>query len=324
MRPKLRARSGPQFIPSGCTLLDRVLGGGWPLGRIANIVGDKSTGKTLLAIEACANFARAYPEGKAWYLEAEAAFDEGYARTLGLPVDRLEIIRDMNTVEDLFECITKEIDKEENFPGLFIVDSLDALTDRGEADRGISEGSYGAGKAKKMSELFRRLIRKIEKRKICVIIISQVRDAIGMTFGRKTSRSGGRALDFYASQVLYLAQSKTLKRTVKGVERAVGVEVKAKCDKNKVGPPLRDCTFTIKFGYGVDDVSASVAFLLECGELGRIGVKGGPAAVTHFLKDYDKAEAEERAEMEKIIRAVTTEVWQEIEQRFAPTRRKYL
>jgi len=87
--PPATAR-GLRFIPSGCVLLDCVLGGGWPLGRIVNVVGDKAVGKTLLAIEAAANFVTVYPKGHIWYRQAEADFDEHYARRLGLPVDKID------------------------------------------------------------------------------------------------------------------------------------------------------------------------------------------------------------------------------------------
>src|ERR1019366_4415396 len=95
-------------------------------------------------------------------------------------------------------------------PGLYILDSLDALSDRAELERKIDEPSFGAGKAKQMSQLFRRLIRKINKTDVAVIIISQIRDNIGVRFGDKTTRSGGHALDFYASQVLKLAHLKNI------------------------------------------------------------------------------------------------------------------
>ena len=140
-----------QFISSGCKLLDCVLGGGWVLGRIANIVGDRSSGKTLLAIEACANFARQYSKGNIYYREAEAAFDVRYAETLGLPTDRVDFSDSFHTVEDMFEDLTKVLESESK-AGLYIVDSLDALSDRSELKRDMDKGSYGAEKAKQMSE----------------------------------------------------------------------------------------------------------------------------------------------------------------------------
>src|SRR6185295_11983985 len=103
----------PDFFSSGCTLLDCVLGGGWALGRISNVVGDKAVGKTLLAIEAMANFGRRFPKGRIEYRESEAAFDEGIAATLRMPVDRVDIVRveKMRTVEDWFLDLTASLAK---------------------------------------------------------------------------------------------------------------------------------------------------------------------------------------------------------------------
>src|SRR3990167_1383032 len=119
-----------KFISTGCTTLDCVVSGGWPLGRIVNIVGDKSTGKTLLAIEAAANFARQFPKGKIWYRESEAAFDEDYATQLGLPVKQVDFGDDglgtiWDTIEDIFEDLDKQLTrlKKLNVPGLYIIDS---------------------------------------------------------------------------------------------------------------------------------------------------------------------------------------------------------
>lgn len=336
MRPKVSTRRGGgnsgsyftssksdlDFVSSGCTLLDAVLGGGYVLGRIANLVGDKSTGKTLLAIEACANFSAQYPEGKIWYAEAEAAFDRKYAAALGLPVKQVEFVEEIYTVEDVYEKLEEILkSKDAQQPGLFILDSLDALSDRAELDRGISEGTYGASKPKQLSQMFRRLVQKVEKSKVCIIIISQVRDNIGVTFGRKTTRSGGRALDFYASQVLYLAHMGTEKRTINKVQRPVGVTIKAKCDKNKVGLALRECQFSIKFGYGVDDFKASLDWLAEVGKLDLVGTDKNKLSFyikkTEALPDKDYHKETQR--ISKIVKAE----WNRIENGFLPTRTKY-
>lgn len=284
-----------QFISSGSTVLDCVLGGGWALGHIANIVGDKSTGKTLLAMEAIANFFLAYDDGWVRYVQAEgAAFDEDYANALGIPMDRVEIKNEIDTVEAVFDDLTALNSKH---PGLYIVDSLDALSDEAEMGRGIRDGSYGAAKAKKLSELFRRLVRKLGRQKICVIIVSQVRDNIGVTFGEKHGRSGGKGLDFYCSQILWLAHIKTLKRTITKVERPIGITVRARCKKNKIGLPFRQCDFDIRFGYGIDDVGSASEFLNSVGRL----VPKTPEALR-----------------EAVIRE-----WFVIEKKFLPEKRKY-
>jgi recombination protein RecA len=185
-----------EFIPSGSKLLDLALGGGWAERRIANIVGDKSTGKTLICIEACANFAAKYPKGKVRYRECESAFDPPYAKAMGMPMDRVDFgANQLETVEDLFEDLGR-ITKGAKSDELVIVDSLDALSDRVEMKRDLDTGSYGTAKAKNLSELFRRQVRSLTNSKVTVIIVSQVRDNIGaFGYAAKTKRSGGRALD---------------------------------------------------------------------------------------------------------------------------------
>jgi len=252
------------FIPTGCQLLDLALGGGWAKNRIANIIGDKSTGKTLLMIEACANFAREFPKGRIIYRESEAAFDQSYAAALGMPIDRVDFGEEqLDTVEDFFEDLSKVMRTKTDC--LYIIDSLDALSDRAELERNIDQPSYGGEKAKKMSQLFRRLARDIKRSNVTLLIVSQVRDKIGARFGRKTTRTGGRALDFYASQVLYLTQLGRLVKKFRKIKRPTGVRVLGFVDKNKISIPFREAEFVIKFGYGIDDQAASLNFLKQAG-----------------------------------------------------------
>jgi recombination protein RecA len=282
------------FVSSGCAVLDCVLGGGWPLGRMANLVGDKSTGKTLLAIEAFANFRRQFPDGKMAYCETEAAFDDEYARALGLDMEGVHR-PDVSTVEDLFEDLLTFIKRPG--PGIYVVDSLDALSDKAEQERKISDSTYGASKPKQLGQLFRRLIKPLERSQTLVLIISQVRDNIGVAFGEKHTRSGGKALDFYASQILWLANIGQVKKTINKITRTVGVNIRAKCKKNKIGMPFRECEFKIVFGYGIDDKAASRDFLAACGK---------KAPLTHDS-----------------TREAVQAAWFEIEKAFLPKGRKY-
>lgn len=304
-----------EFIPSGSKLLDCVLGGGWALGRIGNIVGDKSVGKSLLAIEACANYARMY-DGKIWYNEAESAFDTAYAETLGLPKKRVQMLEHCPTVEEFFkhlEKCTKSV--KDGATGLYILDSLDALSDSAEMDRDIGDSSYGAQKAKKMSELFRRINSQLSVKRIHLMIVSQVRDAIGVAFGDKHKRSGGKALDFYASQVLYMAHIGSIKTTLNKIQRVTGIEVRAKCKKNKIALPMRECDFRIRFGYGVDDIGAALAWLESVGAKDKVNV------FNHRLKRAATLEQEQavRADVDEFV----VERWYAIEKSFLPERGKY-
>jgi recombination protein RecA len=312
-----------EFIKSGCTLLDCVIGGGWPLGRIANIVGDESTGKTLLAIEAFANFIKQYPNGKAYYLESEAAFDVDYAEALGMPVDKVEFIEDARTVEDMYKSITAamQVAQEEDVPIIFCVDSLDALSDKAEMERAFDEAStFGTGKAKKMSELFRRLSSEIRDAQCSLLIISQLRENIGVMFGAKKKRSGGHALDFYASQVVWLSQTEDIKRASKGITRQIGIWVKAKCKKNKISLPYRDCTFPIIFNFGIDDVFASLEWLSTV-KNGLEALSIDPKNIKTYINDiYTNNNVEEM----KRIQEHVTKTWYEIEAEFIPKGRKYI
>lgn len=315
-----------KFIPSGCKTLDLALGGGWAEDRVSNIVGDKSTGKTLLCIEASANFAFKYAKGKIRYREIEAAFDEPYAAALGMPVDRVDFGQSdapLETVEDLFEDLQNIIDKAKpNQNELVIVDSLDALSDRDEMERDMDKGSYGAEKAKKLSQMFRRLVREMERKHVTLIIVSQIRDKIGMAFGRKHSRSGGKALDFYASQVLYLAHIGRLSQTVGGQKRATGVTVKGHLDKNKVALPFREAEFDIRFGYGIDDGQACLDWLKEVGRLKLSGYTEEERKyfLNRTLLKMSPADAHE--EMKRLHEIVTQE-WYRIEKTMLPVRSKY-
>lgn len=311
-------KSNVRFINSGSHTLDLALGGGWAEGRVANIVGDKSTGKTLLCIEAAANFAHKYSKGKIRYRESEAAFDQSYARALGMPIDRIDFGDPMETVEDMFEDLQKVIAGAKG-PELYICDSLDALSDRAEMERDMDKGSYGAEKAKKLSQLFRRQVRELERTRITVIIVSQIRDKMNAMFGRKVTRTGGRALDFYASHVLYLAHIGKVMQTIRGQKRAVAIKVKAMVDKNKIALPFREAEFKIKFGYGIDDAEACVEFLKSVGGLKALRIRD-PKAYVNELADMSGAKF--RAEMEE-IRAACTKHWYDIESTFLPTRTKY-
>lgn len=322
-----RPKVGVEFISSGCLTLDLALGGGWAENRVANVVGDKSSGKTLLAIEAAANFGMKHPKGKIRYRECESAFDVAYAESLGMPVDRVDFDQPLETVEDMFEDILR-VTAGAKQPELYIVDSLDALSDRAEMERDMDQGTYGAQKAKNLSQMFRRTVRVLARSRVTVIIISQVRSKIGVSFGRNTTRSGGRALDFYASQVLYLNSADIEKRALQGESRAVGINVKARVDKNKIALPYREAAFQIRFGYGVDSVGASLDWLSKIGALGDVGItlprgaKEHDKAMRMLKRSYMTADVEPKVPAADIEEAVRRQ-WYEIEGKFLPTRRKY-
>jgi len=310
----------PRFS-SGCTVLDCVLGGGWGAGRTINLVGDSATGKTLLATESIPNFWELFPDGDVHFAESEGAFDMSYAHNLGIDVDRI-VFPEVYTVEDVVEDLDKLLVKRSK-PLLYIVDSLDALTDRKTQGMDIDETGWGrtTAKASAVSQWFAKQNQALVRANVTLMIVSQVRSNIGVTFGDKLKRSGGKALQFYASQVLWLAHLSQLKKTRKGVERVVGVEIRAKCKKNKLGPAHRTCDFPLMFGYGIEDVKAGLDFLVAVKRTDALGmsVEEAKTLASKLGKLDDTAYEEERSSVAKAVK----EVWSGIELDFKPLRRKY-
>lgn len=318
VKPKPRT---PCFS-SGCTVLDSVLGGGWAINRIANLVGDKSTGKTLLAIEAAANFRKKFPQGSIFYNEAEAAFDVEYAESLGLPTEDIVLLEDCRTIEDTYESLMSVIEASKNNHSLYILDSLDALASNAEMDRKFdATNTYGVEKARKLSELFRKLTKALAQSNVTVLIVSQVRDNIGVMFGDKHTRSGGRSLDFYSSQILWLAHIKRLDKTRLGSKRSFGVIIKAQAKKNKVGMPFRSCTFPIFFGYGVEDLVANLMFILEAKGNDRVGLT--QAEVKKIIADPSTLDPVEYKRLLLKSKKEAKALWQEVEDKFLYKRKKY-
>jgi RecA/RadA recombinase len=245
---------------------------------------------------------------------------------MGLPISRIDFGDRENpiiTVEDFYADFDAFCDKQKKSkrPGLYVLDSFDALSDDAEMSRDIDKASFGAAKAKKSSEMFRKITRKQEQANVLLLIVSQVRDNIGAMFGEKHKRSGGRALDFYASQVFWLAHLGILKRTRNKVERPYGIKLKAKVKKNKVGLPFRECEFTFEFGFGINDLLASVEWLDEVGKLAEFDLKA--SELKDYIKGIEAMSSEEYATERKRAAEVVRRVWAEVEETFVPTKRKY-
>lgn len=282
------------MISSGSTLLNLALSGqvdgGWPLGRISNVVGDRSTGKTLVAVETAAIFLDQNLGGKeprVLYVETESAFDKEYAAALGLPVERVDFCQE-ETIEGFYDVLDGLL-KDEDKVWLVILDSLDALTSASEMKTKFSDGSYGMGKQKKLAELFRKLVRRIEERGMHLMVISQVRDNITvLPFAPKYRRAGGKALDFYASHIVWLNELKKIKNAKTG--RVTGISVKARVTKNKVSAPFREAIFPIVFDYGIDDIESMLTFLNDKTLPKELGIRiaAGGYFKAEFLDGDDK------------------------------------
>lgn len=329
---------------SGCLVLDLSLCGGWALNRILNAVGDRSTGKSLGAIEACANFYRKFKgDCDIHYRDIEEALDRLYAFRMGLPkctdfgpgspermlnakpkFDRKgQIIPPptFETVEDLHEDLEKLLKRKNKRPLFYVVDSLDALSDRDEKSKKLDEATYGTAKSKALSKMFRVVNTQLRKANITIMVISQVRDNIGVMWGDKHKRSGGKSLDFYATQIVWLAHTEQIKKVRSGVTRVVGSFVKAKCKKNKIGPAFRECSFPIIYNYGIEDLHASIAWLVENKRIELMGMSAKEA--NSIISKLDRMDAEDYKALRRKANKVVRRAWNDIEDDFQPTRSKY-
>jgi recombination protein RecA len=349
-------KDGIEFVRAGCAVFDAMCGGGYPLGRVVNIVGDKSAGKTLLTMEAFANFHQQWPDDPMRYGESEHAFDEPYAEAIGIPMGRITMPSKekdskgnpvpFQTVEDFARDLSAFCDKcisEKRHGGIYAVDSLDALSDEAELARDAKlarvrsrqrddddddskvAGTFGAAKAKQMSEMFRKLVSKIEQANVLLVVVSQLRDAIGVMFGERQRRSGGKALDFYASIVVWVREKGKIKQTRDGIERVIGVDVHARVKKNKVGLPFRECEYPILFGYGIDDLTADVQWLLEVKRHDILRDEFGmsEAGYKTRIANLRNKGGEPVREIRERLRKVVYREWRDIERGFLPRARKY-
>lgn len=314
-----------EFISTGCTVLDEALGGGIAARRVTNVIGDSSTGKTLLATELSANFCAKYPDGEVRYAEAEQAFDDEYAEALGIDLSRVERNAEgtiVGTVEEWHADLERFIKRMKGRPGLYILDSLDAISDDDEIKADFGEASFGGKKPKLISQLFRRMVEPMYTANITLIIVSQTRDKIGVSFGPTKTRSGGRALEFYSSQVVWLAHIGKIDKTIRGIKRVVGHDVRAKVSKNKCGLAHRVVDYSVLYGYGMDDIMSGLEWLKDHApkaleELGMSvsGYKVSGAAIRN--------NAERSREFRPLLRKVIRREWSALENEFLPKVRKY-
>lgn len=267
---------------NGCKLIDLVTGGakgvyGYPSGRILNICGDKSSGKTFLVNEIIADAHYRYGDKFKWmYADCERGYSFDTQMLYGFDIHN-EDSDTPETVSQAFYNIKKFAEnlKSDEF-GIYVLDSLDALTSdeqdsRAEErikayDNGKSydKGTYGMEKQKYLSqEFFPQLCKTLEDKNILLIIVSQIRDNVDTFSFEKYSRSGGKALDFYCHMVIWLATAKKITIEQEGSKAILGGTNKLKVTKGKVPRPFRECYYTFMFDYGIDDIATSIDYLFN-------------------------------------------------------------
>jgi recombination protein RecA len=261
------------WVPSGNPVLDTALGNGWPCGRIVEIYGPESHGKTTVALHIVAEVQKL--NGIAVYLDTEYALKKDRAKAIGVDLKRL-IYANPETMEDLFEYVEMIIDKirakDPNRLVVIVWDSVAATPTKSEV-----EGDYGDAvmgiHARVMSQAFRKITKKIATNKIMFVCINQIRDKMNVSYGDKTSTFGGRALKFYASIRLEVQKIGMYREPKDGP--ILGIQCKATCKKNKVAPPFRDAEFNILFDEEHAGIDAYGSVTDVCKKMGLLGDSQG-------------------------------------------------
>lgn len=292
-------------IPSGSVSLNLALGvGGYPRGRVIEIYGPESSGKTTLAIHAIAEVQKM--GGIAAIIDAEHAFDRFYAEKLGVNIEEL-LISQPDNGEQALEIADQLI--RSSAVDLIVIDSVAALTPKAEIEGEMGDNKVGL-QARLMSQALRKLTSNISKTNTCCIFINQLREKIGVMFGNPETTTGGNALKFYASIRLDIRKISQLKNG----DEVVGSQTRVRVVKNKVAPPFRKAEFDIMYGEGISRTGEIVDMGVELGIVKKSGswfsygdtrLGQGREAVKDLLKDNIELAEEVEA---KIVEAVKEKI----------------
>ena len=285
-------------IPTGSVGLNAALGvGGYPRGRIIEIYGPESSGKTTLAIHAIAEAQKM--GGIAAIIDAEHAFDRFYAQKLGVDIDNL-LISQPDCGEQALEIAEQLI--RSSAIDIIVIDSVAALTPKAEIEGEMGDNKVGL-QARLMSQALRKLTSAISKTKTTCIFINQLREKIGVMFGNPETTTGGNALKFYASVRLDIRRVSQLKDG----EDAIGNSVRVKVVKNKVAPPFRKAEFDIMFGEGIS----------RTGEIVDLGVQYGIIKKSGSFFSYNDTKLAQGCDRTKALIADNPELAEELEAKIA-------
>ncbi len=291
-----------ELFSSGSLSLDIALGGGYPKGRILEIYGPESSGKTTLALHAIAETQK--NGGTVAFIDAEHALDPAYARKLGVDTDNMLVSQPDNGEQalDIVETLVRS-----NAVDIVVVDSVAALVPQAEIDGDMGDSHMGL-QARLMSQALRKLTGIISKSKTTVIFINQIRMKIGVMFGNPETTTGGNALKFYASVRLDIRRTGQIKE---GEDNITGSRTKVKVVKNKIAPPFKVAEFDIMYGEGISKTGDVLDLAVQHGIVGKSGawfdyadakIGQGREATKLYLKDNPKVLAEiEKKVREKVV-----------------------